>query len=51
MTDHGIGFDVEQTPRGMGLENIRSRAEAAGGEAEVISKPGEGTTVRVVLPV
>lgn len=51
VTDHGVGFDVEHTPRGMGLENIRSRAEAAGGEAEVISKPGEGTTVRVVLPV
>jgi signal transduction histidine kinase len=51
ITDRGAGFDPATTPKGMGLENIKSRAEAAGGEAEIISAPGEGTTVRVVLPV
>lgn len=51
VTDHGKGFDFETVTLGMGLENIRSRAEAAGGDADISSKPGEGTTVRVVLPL
>jgi signal transduction histidine kinase len=51
VVDRGKGFDADTVTRGMGLDNIQSRAEAAGGEAEIISKPGEGTTVRVVLPL
>lgn len=51
VTDHGNGFDPETVERGMGLDNIATRAETAGGDAEIISGPGEGTVVRVVLPV
>ncbi|MFZ0493741.1 MAG: GAF domain-containing sensor histidine kinase [Acidimicrobiia bacterium] len=51
VADKGKGFDFDSITRGMGLDNIKSRAETAGGEAEVQSKVGEGTTVRVVLPL
>jgi signal transduction histidine kinase len=51
VNDHGVGFDPDNVERGMGLENLRSRAEDAGGRMEVKTAPGRGTTVRVELPV
>lgn len=49
--DDGRGFDPAQTTEGMGLENIRRRAERTGGEATIVSTPGRGTTVRIRLPM
>jgi signal transduction histidine kinase len=45
--DDGTGFDPEQVgPASTGLRNsVRRRMQDAGGTAEVISSPGEGTTV------
>ena len=51
VTDQGRGFDPATAPEGMGLHNLRSRAEKAGGETTIRSRPGDGTTVRVVLPI
>jgi signal transduction histidine kinase len=48
--DDGRGFDVETTTWGMGLRNLRERAESLGGTLEVATTPGEGTTVRATLP-
>jgi signal transduction histidine kinase len=48
--DDGAGFDPDQVVRGFGLDNIRDRAERAGGSLAVESAPGTGTTIRVVLP-
>lgn len=49
--DDGCGFepsaDRATGPRGRGLRGIRDRAMDLGGEAEVESTPGEGTTVSV----
>jgi signal transduction histidine kinase len=42
--DNGVGFDP-QTARGSGLTNMRDRLEALGGELDVQSSPGVGTTV------
>jgi signal transduction histidine kinase len=47
--DNGRGFDASSGAACMGLRNIRSRAEEAGGRAVVDSGP-EGTSVRVSLP-
>jgi signal transduction histidine kinase len=50
--DDGHGFDMaaaEGTGRGLG--NLRARAARIGGRAEVTSVPGEGTTVRVAIPI
>lgn len=55
--DDGKGFDVEQSRedarrRGsFGLLNITDRAHHIGGEAQVLSKIGKGSFVRVVAPV
>jgi signal transduction histidine kinase len=49
--DDGLGFDPQTTERGAGLRNMRLRAEKAGGELEVSSAPGRGTSVMVSVPV
>jgi len=49
--DDGRGFDPARTSGGgQGLRNLRERAEALGGRAEIVSAPGEGTRVRVTIP-
>jgi signal transduction histidine kinase len=57
VTDDGAGFDPAAfdkpgTPGGgLGLASMRQRASAAGGAFRVTSVPGQGTTVRLELPV
>jgi signal transduction histidine kinase len=48
--DDGRGFDVGTTTPGMGLRNLRERAELIGGKLEIQSTPGDGTTVRASFP-
>jgi signal transduction histidine kinase len=49
--DDGSGFDTNQRASGMGLRNMRERAAECGGEFEIDSMPGGGTTVRFWVPV
>lgn len=50
--DHGRGFVPEQvTPRGNGLENMRSRLAEGGGQAMIHSAPGHGTKVQFYFTV
>ena len=50
--DDGRGFDVaSSTGSGNGLVNMRARASGMGGNLEISSVPGEGTTLRLVVPV
>jgi signal transduction histidine kinase len=50
--DDGRGFDVAAgSGAGRGLPNLRARAARLGGRAEIVSVPGEGTMVRVAIPV
>ncbi len=51
VTDDGSGFEPGSVTYGMGIENLRTRAANAGGEATITSRPGKGTTVRVVFPI
>jgi signal transduction histidine kinase len=48
--DDGSGFEPLRT-RGMGLLGMEERVRQLGGRLEVQSKPANGTTVRVSLPV
>lgn len=51
VADDGTGFVQDGTPSpGYGLAGMRRRVEEAGGVLQVTSRPGAGTTVRVVLP-
>jgi signal transduction histidine kinase len=50
VTDDGSGFDVDAARRhgeGLGLMSMNERAHVFGGEVEVVSRPAEGTVVRV----
>ena len=51
VSDDGSGFDPEAPTRGFGLTGMRERVTLVGGELEVSSSPGEGTTVRATVPV
>jgi len=54
--DDGIGFDIEEGKRAserghLGLVGIDERVKEHGGKMKIESKPGEGTTVQVILPI
>ena len=57
VTDDGIGF-VPKTAKaghgvqgsGFGLKTMEERARALGGVLRVVSAPGEGTGVEVIIP-
>jgi signal transduction histidine kinase len=48
--DDGVGFDPESKGMGSGLQNMADRLAALGGELEIRSRPGEGTTVGGRIP-
>ncbi len=48
--DNGCGMDVHAADPGFGLLGMRERALTFGGEFEVISTPGNGATIRALLP-
>ncbi|KAB8143081.1 GAF domain-containing sensor histidine kinase [Chloroflexia bacterium SDU3-3] len=55
--DDGLGFELKKVlasyeQRGsFGLLNIEERAKLIGGAAELYSAPGEGTTVKIIVPL
>jgi signal transduction histidine kinase len=55
--DDGRGFDVEAVKRtydqrgSLGLTNMNERAALVGGTAEIMSRPGKGTTVVIRIPL
>ena len=49
--DDGRGFDKERVNKGIGLESMRERAEMYGGEFELASEPGAGTTLKMTFPI
>jgi two-component system, NarL family, sensor histidine kinase UhpB len=51
ITDDGVGFDPGQKHRGIGLKNIESRAEFYSGKSNIISSPGKGCRLEVMIPV
>jgi len=53
MRDDGCGFDMEQAAHESGhwgLRTMRERAEELGGELTILSAPGHGTSIEVVVP-
>jgi signal transduction histidine kinase len=49
--DDGRGFDEASIRRGDGLTNLEHRAVAVGGDVTILGVPGEGTIVRLVVPL
>ena len=50
VADDGRGFDPDTVARGSGLQNMADRVVALGGDVEVTSAPGLGTTVLGHVP-
>ena len=50
ISDNGNGCDVSAEKAGVGIINIKSRAELYGGTVAITSKPGEGYELKVMLP-
>jgi glucose-6-phosphate-specific signal transduction histidine kinase len=52
-SDNGIGIKEERIfdAKSLGLTGIRERVLLLGGETVISGKPGEGTVVRVTLPI
>ncbi len=48
--DDGAGFDLLAPRAGMGIRNMQARAAALDGHLAVETKPGGGTTVRLLVP-
>jgi len=51
ISDNGKGCDLSEEKNGVGIINIRSRAELYYGSVTIASKPGEGFELKVVLPL
>ena len=52
--DNGKGFDVnynEDSQKGMGLPNLKSRVDYLQGKMEISSVPGNGTSINIELNV
>jgi len=51
VADNGIGFDVTKDADGIGIINIKSRAEFYKGNATFVSRPGKGCVLTARFPV
>lgn len=51
IADNGIGFDPAHVRRGRGLGNLRRRAADLSATIDIRSKPGQGTSISLRLPV
>ncbi len=49
--DDGSGFDTVRKSAGLGLVSMRERVRFAGGELSITSRPGQGSCIRVSLPL
>lgn len=49
--DDGVGFDPNLVNQGMGLNNLRSRANLLGGTTTITSSPGIGTVVEIEIEI
>jgi len=48
--DNGRGFDPNRASGGLGIHNMRKRAEEFDGDFELIGRPGDGTRIRFSVP-
>ena len=49
--DNGTGFDLNEVKSGIGLANMKRRAELFGGEMQINASPGNGSQLIITIPV
>ena len=50
VTDDGSGFSFAESTTGLGLGGMKERAILVGGDLQIESRPGHGTSVRLTVP-
>ena len=51
IVDNGIGFDTNTVSKGIGLQNIKNRAETFYGKYTIISAPDKGCELQISIPL
>jgi PAS domain S-box-containing protein len=51
IADDGVGFDTTKKSKGIGLKNIQSRVEFYSGNMNIISSPGKGCRLELMIPL
>lgn len=51
ITDNGKGFNVAGSVKGLGLRNMENRSKLIGAAFSINSVPGNGTQVKILLPI
>lgn len=51
IADDGRGFNPEQNSTGFGIQGMRERTAALGGQFSLVSEPGKGCLVEVIVPI
>jgi two-component system, NarL family, sensor histidine kinase UhpB len=51
ISDNGIGFNTDKVKSGIGLANMKRRAELFSGKFEIHSSPGDGCEIIVDIPL
>jgi signal transduction histidine kinase len=51
ISDDGKGLGSVEDDEGQGISGMRRRAENFGGKLDIVSHEGEGTTVRLLVPI
>ena len=49
--DNGKGFDLDRPHPGFGLRNMQERVQCLGGEFHLISNDGQGTHIKIFVPI
>lgn len=51
IADNGIGFDINLVREGIGIANMKRRAELFSGKLNINSSPGKGCEVIIIIPI
>lgn len=51
LSDNGCGFDLDETRKGQGINNISTRIKRIGGDISIRSKNGQGTLVELKIKI
>lgn len=51
IVDNGVGYDPDQSTFGIGIQNIRKRVGYLNGYLNIETGPGEGTSIKIKIPI
>ena len=49
ISDNGVGFDTQNVIKGLGLQGIEERARMIGASFDIVSNPGSGATLKLMV--